>query len=628
MALDVKTWDERIRKDLEFRMGKFDKLWNENKQIIRNSELGKLKGNLVQDFIDTIQSRLIVRNPIIKVKADNADFSKRADDLEVASNSIIRVCDLKHHLTKATITATWASTGWIEVGHTMDQHNFDPMRSVLYRSPNVVDFRDQDINDNYVPIQEEEVIANVGRDVDDIPPFDPFEMQDIVEENVSQDPPPAFDPELGMPWLNEISPFMIVIPKENENYADLDYIAKLVVISKQELKLITNINVENVSVSNKYKPILNRVSGYDRIDDPVLICVTHIRRDRNAPDYTNWYLVHVLGYPDIIIKSDANPFGGLIPLIPITVSPIRDIWDTSIVEDLKPYAEWYSAGVSAIGDRLYETLNQKVLTGAGAAMESEEIRKLLNARYSGEVKVNGDPAGIKTWEGPGIQNEQMQLLSFFQTLAQGAAGASDIDRGVAVKKITARQTEALLNATSLRVSGMREVITRATKEIIVKLMHLVGIFSLYRSRRFTFGTRIANLEPGVNDFSTSYSYNIDVRDMEPPANAEEQLVFVQFLRLLMMDPTPERLLVQQWNWAELAEMIRVKFDMPPEVIGQQDLQQLPQPGMGGGPGMAGGPPQGGPPQGGMGGPEHAERFPADQGGPDLNNLMSGLRQLK
>jgi len=385
-----------------------------------------------------------------------------------------------------------------------------------------------------------------------------------------------------------------------------------------------------VSVSNKYKPILQKVSGYDRINDPVLICVTHIRRDRNDPDYTNWYLVHILGYPDVVIKSDANPFGGLIPIVPITVSPIRDIWDTSIVEDLKPYAEWYSAGVSAIGDRLYETLNQKVLTGAGAAMESEEMRKLLNARYSGEVKVNGDPAGIKTWEGPGIQQDQMQLLSFFQTLAQGAAGASDIDRGVAVKKITARQTEALLNATSLRVSGMREVITRATKEIIVKLMHLVGIFSLYRSRRFTFGTRIANLEPGVNDFSTSYSYNIDVRDMEPPANAEEQLVFVQFLRLLMMDPTPERLLVQQWNWAELAEMIRVKFDMPPEVIGQQDLQPLPQPGMQGG--QPGGPPQGGmaggPPEGGMGGPEHAERFPADQGGPDLNNLMSGLRQLK
>jgi len=175
---------------------------------------------------------------------------------------------------------------------------------------------------------------------------------------------------------------------------------------------------------------------------------------------------------------------------------------------------------------------------------------------------------------------------------------------------------------------MREVVARAAREIVVKLMHLVGIFSLYRSRRFTFGTRVATLEPGVNDYTTSYSYHIDVRDMAPPANAEEQLVLVQFLRLLMMDPTPERLLVKQWDWNQLAEMIRTRFDMPPEVLAQQDLQQLPQgAGMTGLSGMGGQPAPGGVGSG-MGGPAHEERFPADQGVPDMNNLMSGLRNYQ
>ena len=116
--------------------------------------------------------------------------------------------------------------------------------------------------------------------------------------------------------------------------------------------------------------------------------------------------------------------------------------------------------------------------------------------------------------------------------------------------------------------------------------------------------------------------------MSPPANAEEQLVLVQFLRLLMMDPTPERLLVKQWDWTQLAQMIRTRFDMPPEVLAPQDLPQAPQgAGMTGLSGMTG---QGGPPgvQSGMGGPEHAERFPADQGAPDMNNLMSGLRNYQ
>ena len=361
MALDINKWDERIRKDLMHRINTYDKKWDENRQTVRNAEQGKLKGNLVQDFIDTIQSRLIVRNPVIKVTADSADYSKRADDLEISANSIVRVCDMRFHLTRATITATWCGTGWIEVGHTMDQHNFDPMRSVLYRSPDAADLGiGEEPKDSFVQVPEQSVMADIGGDIEKVPPFDPFESQEMEEP--IEDPPPAFDPELGMPWVNEVSPFMIVIPKENDRFVDLDYIAKLVVISKQELKLITNVNVENVRVSQKYKSVLSKVSGFDQIDDPVLLCVAHIRRDRNDPSYTNWYLVHVLGHPDVVIKSDNNPFGGLIPLVPIQISPIRNVWDSSVVEDLKPYAKWYSAGVEAIGDRLYETLNQKVLT--------------------------------------------------------------------------------------------------------------------------------------------------------------------------------------------------------------------------------------------------------------------------
>ena len=279
----------------------------------------------------------------------------------------------------------------------MDQHNFDPMRSVLYRGGNSFNLEEErgEFKDDFVPIPEEVVQAELGQEIEEVLPFDPFERPELEAATQPEEAPPPFDPELGMPWLNEVNPFLVIIPKNNYKFSEIDYVSKLVLISREELKLVTNVDVDNVHVSRKYQGIVDEISGSEHIDNPVLICVTHIRRDRNDPKYTNWYLVHVLGHPDVVIKSDVNPFGGLIPLVPIQISPTKNVWDTSMVDDIKPYAEWYSAGVEAIGDRLYESLNQKVLTGAGAGMEAEEIRKLLNSKYSGEVKVSGDPSTIK-----------------------------------------------------------------------------------------------------------------------------------------------------------------------------------------------------------------------------------------
>lgn len=614
MALDVKAWDERIIKDLEYRINSFDRKWRENRSVIRNADRGQLNGNLVQEFVNAIQARLIVRNPTIKVRSDHPDYSGQATDLEITANAITRIVDLRHHLMGATVTSTWSSTGWIEVGHTMDQHNFDPMRSVLYRSDNTEDFSEAE--DRWEPSTEADVAADLGPDMDNIEQFDPFQPPPELETS-QEPPPPPFDPELGMPWLKEVSPFMVVLPKDTYKFGDSDYVTKLVLLSKQELALIAKINANDISLRSKWKPLLDEIPGAEFIDEPILIAVTHIRRDRNNPEYANWYLVHLLGYHDVVIKSAPNPFGGLIPLIPLKTHKSRKIWDTTIVEDLRPYADWYSAGIESIGDRLYESLNQKLVVGAGASLDPEEVKKLLNPRYRGEVKAQGDPAQIKPYDGSGLNFEVVRFLELFNKLAQGASAMSDIDRGIPAKRITARQTEALLESTGLHTNAMRQLIGRAAREIVIKLMHLVGIFSLYRSRRFTFGTQVATLEPGVNDFTTSYSYNIDVRDMAPPANTEEQLTMVQFLRLLMMDPTPERLLVRQWNWRELSEMVRVRFDMPPETLQEQDLQQLqPQ-----------GAQQGGPTgEEAMGGLEHPERLAGDQGVPNLANLSAGLRQ--
>ena len=226
MALNIKKWDERIVADFRHITTTHHRTWKSNRDVMNNEFKGSRFGNLTKEFAGAVRARLIHKNFFVDVSADDPNFSKNARDLTVMANSLSRSVDLKDTLDDTTEDSLWAGTGWLEIGHTLDLHSFDVMRTVLHKGPN--SFDPMEIRDEYVPVSEEEVRADIGNDADNVLPFDATQPPpDMADDN---EPLLTFDPDAGAPWINNVSPFFIVLPKETKNIEDADYITKLVIL--------------------------------------------------------------------------------------------------------------------------------------------------------------------------------------------------------------------------------------------------------------------------------------------------------------------------------------------------------------------------------------------------------------
>jgi hypothetical protein len=613
MALDVEFWDNRIMDDYRHIMSTFHQTWHMNRNVMNNEHEGSKFGNLAKEFASAVRSRLINKNFFIRVSADDPDFAKEASKLTIMVNSVARTIDLKETLDDATEESLWASTGWIECGHTLDFHSFDPTRSVFYKGNNQFDV--SELQDRYEPIPEEQVAADVGNELGDIGAFDPFQNPVIEEPNK---PEMTFDPDVGAPWVKTISPFNVVLPRETKSFKDADYVSKLVLLSKQELAEITGEMLpDDLTVdSSLFQRLIDETPGGQYITDPVVVAVTYIRRDRNDPVYNSWYLAHVIGHPDVVIKNSVNPYGGMIPLVPAKSRKNMRILSKSWIEDMRPYTDNYARVIESTFSKILKSLNLKWSVGANTAVDKRNEKRIDDPDYNGQIKFeNGDPESFGYLQQPGITQDDIQALNLISKLAQGEAGQTDIDRGTPIKKITARQTEALLNSSALAMEAIRGPVVEAGNEIILKIIHMLNLFSTPREHVFTFGPHVVKIEPGGNDFTTSYQYKISVRDLEGPAGAEEQVLFVQFMKQVATIPFFQ----QVYNWPELGNEGRRRFGMGMEV-----MNNLQVPGEGAGLPPPPGP--GAPPElsGGLPGEEHPERALGSQGAPDMANALGGL----
>ena len=612
MALDIEAWDERIIEDYKHIQAKFHKKWAENRDIMNNEGSGSRFGNLTKEFSSAVRARLINKNFFVKVSADDPDYTRNAQEMTIMANSVSRSVGLKEVLDNATEDSLWAGTGWIEVGHSTDLHSFDAMRTILHKNSNA--FNPNEIRDQYEPVSEEEVGRNLGVDIENVTPFNPFEQPEISAE--ADEPRLTFDPELGSPWVKTILPFFIVLPKETKHVRDADYVTKLVLLSREELELITDTDIpDNITLETAlFQQLVDETPGGEYIETPIVVAVTYIRRDRNDPRYTGWYFAHVIGHTDIVIKSAPNPYGGMIPLIPAKSRSSMKILSKSWIEDLRPYTDNQAKVLEAMFKKIRASLAIKWSVGANGSVDKTNSMRINNPNYNGEVKFEaGSPESFQYMDGPGLSQDDIQAINLLSKLAQGEAGQTDIDRGTPVKKITARQTEALLQTSELMMHAIRGPIVDAGNEAILKLIHLLNLFSSPRGHIYSFGPHVVEIEPGGNDFTTSYQYKIEVKDLEGPANAETQLLFVQFLNRVAALPQFQSIV----NWAELFNEGRRAFGMGIEV-----MAQLQPPGITGETNNAGSPPGMMLPSGGAGGQE--ARLLGDQGSPDTGNALAGL----
>ena len=531
----VEYWDQRIREDLNVRIGTFDPKWEQAEQLVRNSEGGFRDGNVAAEFVKTLHSRLINSDFDIIVRSDDSTYVDSAERAEIVASAVARITDVTGVTKDVTTFATWASFGVFELGHPMDPSNHDPWMS--YRSPNF-ERDDPSVTDRWEPVEPEE-ISTFGGAPDNVLPFDPGGIMPQMGPDDIEQPEPVYKPSFGYPYIKAVDPRLIVMPPNVKDPNNSPYYARLRFMTRGELRMVQGVDVNpDVVGVGQWRDLFDKTQedGSSILFPELLVLVeVYIKRDRNNPQYNGWFFTYILGHPDRVIYQGFNPHGGMIPFVFLKLSRLKKMYDTTLAHELMKYADLYHVAIQAMMRNLHDLLDDKWFVSPAAGLQADEERKLFSRKYRGPVKVN-DPEGVKKAREFEFNADLMRAMAFIKSLAQSTTGQSELDRGIAIKEITARQTQALLDATGVNVEDMAEQLSSAMAEVIMKMMHLAGLYSMAgRSRRFNFGAKFTSFDRGKHDFVTSFTYDVEVIDRGAEFSHEERMVWVQFLRTLQSD---------------------------------------------------------------------------------------------
>lgn len=638
-------WDRRIQDDLKLRMAR-DSEWEKSDALVRNSETGARHGNLVAEFVSLLHTRLLAVDPQVQVEPDDPDGVKAAEDVSIVAQSTMRVAGLRGALQEAVTTATWATVGWIFLGHPLDPFTNDILRSARAAQP----LPAAGAQDEYREVDPRE-LGMLGLDTGQVQPFDEGQFDPLAavpSPFEDEEPAPIFQPDFGYPWAESVDPRYIIHNQNARKKKDLDYITRLRFLTLKECKRLFGDKISSkAAVSSEFRSLFHTVEGQadNLFPDLCLVAETWIIRDRNNPEYNGWYLCHLLGEtrtsPLVAIN---RPLGGMIPLVIVPLSRIKKLRDRTMAQELEQFADIFDTGIKAIFRSIERQFNKKWGIPPSVGMVDGEVSKVFDDHYTGEIKVQ-DPAAIKQIVEEPFDFALVQSLAWVKSLAQSTANTSDLERGQAIKDITAKQTQALLDVTGISLEGMKDPINDAAKECVMKIMHLIGLFNhLGRSRKYTFGKKVAEFDIGQQDFTTSYKYAVSVVDNKNQVTNEERVVWLQLLKSLFAD-TGGVLLPYLDREAVTKETLRT-FGKGPDLLASQGAGR---PGVG--PGLAetdptlAGAPEGqvqpgqlSAPQLGSGGPlsaavqdgmlgQHRERGLGDQGVGRPSNAVNGALRI-
>ena len=566
----VEYWDQVVTRDLNALKSTFQ-AWTEEKAYTRNTsgpKGGFLRGNLIAEFSRSLQQRLLSSPHEATIESDDPDLKENADKYGIVANSLYRLSNIQAAVEDAVLAGLWSTGGWIEVGHPMDPNLLDPQRSIAAPRAIIGDT----FQDEWAPVGQ---VPDFGdQQIEDM---DPFDMGNVAEEPAVR--PVLGDMEYGYPFVISVDPRLIVFPHRAADLSQCDYVARLRFLTKQELKSVTGIELpQECSTPTSALDIhFDMIEGKEKIYYPDMVCVVdfYLRRERNNPEYNNWFCRWVLGHAKYEIYNGPNPWKSLFPLERVSLQKEKHMTDTTLSYELRELAELFDLAMQGLGVGIKDQINQKFLTQKNAGLDKSDKAKLTDPNYKGEIQV-ADVNAVKPFERP-FRRELFDALTFLRSAAQGVTQESDMERGQAIKSITAEQTRALLTATGQRVDSMKAPIEKASANILKKAMYLLGMFGMNRDRRFEHGGYEVNLDRGTSDFTTSYLYKIQIYDTGSPESESDLLLFIQFLRQLST-PTGQ-MLAAQFDPHALASIAARKFKVTSALLPYQPPKTMPgQPG--------------------------------------------------
>lgn len=533
----VDAWDRTIRLDLQNRAGA-DRTWSQAEMLVRNTGSGFRHGNLVSSFHEVLHRRLFGKPFHYNAEADDPDFIEQAEDFTVVAQSLARICDLKTHLFNMTADASWATTGWAEVGHPMDPWSNDIMRSV--HSPNV-DQKDMlpegASQDEFEPVDPAEAQL-LGLTPDNVLPFDPFQGPPPEYDSEPANPVPVFEAHFGYPWVAKVDPRLIIIPYGAKTNEDLDYRARVRFVTRAELKKLRNIDFGRSSgmLHGDMRTLFEVVEKKDPAMYPEMMALVevYITRDRNNPQFNNWLLSYVYGEPKLVVFNHRNPYGGMIPLVPLRTNPIRGFHDTPLAREIADFADMFDMSVQGLMRDMRRSIAHKWLTSNAAGLKPEDAQHLMDDRFEGEIKVQ-DVNSVARLKETEIDHNRLMIMNYIKSLAQSTSGGNDMDRGQPISSISATQTRALLSSTGINIDSIRDGISKTAVELIMKITHLAGIYNQQgKGRKYSTGAKVVSMDRGTHDMTSSFLYCVEIVDAEE-TSIEERMAWSQFLGILMKD---------------------------------------------------------------------------------------------
>lgn len=588
-GFDFPGWDRRVSRDLGKRLSTYDKRWDTGRAIIGNKSPRAMQGNLVREYAQILFSRIVVKHPTAVIESDDNRYAEEAHVNSVIANSLIRMLDLKDALRDATVKATYAA-GFLYIGHPAARFGVDPKYHPGVEH-NTVDLETFHMESQWEPVDQ----LPPGVDSEAVDIFDPKTMEELRSLEAGEDkssPLPVFN-EIGegMPYIESVDPRHVVVPTGLTKWEDAEYFARIRCVTGDELRHIAGVEIKHprmFQMSTQRRKLFPDID-FEYNDECYVLIECHVVRDRKNGQYNNWYACWILDHPDIIIRDMPNPWGGMRVLTPVIAQKIGDFYDNSMIDDLYWAAQLYSLILQSIERDVHKTLNTKVLMDRRAGtIDNKEKARITNPNFSGIIDVESVD-GVKEM-GVTVDYGKLQLAQYVRKLGQNSTSTSDLDAAQPIKKITARQTEQLVQASNEVIEALRSMVAEAAAAVIKKLMFVLRMFHGER-REFKFGNRIATWDPAKQDATMSLVYKVDVKDLGPDPGENERLLFAQFLRVLS---SFEELKVRYdmttlakegarlWNLdadAVLSEMPAVQPKMPQEIPGLEMIPGTGQPGL-------------------------------------------------
>lgn len=525
----IEGWHQLLKEDLNWRLNNLDERWSLAHQMCRNSRSGARRGNVVSDFVTSLVSRFLAKAWDIKVQPHSPTHSEHAKDFETVATVLSETTNLLTRTQRAALNATWGS-GWAYVGHPLDQYCLFPDKRIS--APDPTGAAGFATPDEWVPVEQEELEAygiNPSEEMEEVPPF----LVEALEQPKSQDPQPILPTDYGMPWVKVIDPRYVIHNMNASDVEDCEYIAVLHFLTRKELAGIFTNLPEYLPLDGTMRTLWAEVEGKNAALYPELTCIVevYLRNAKNDPDYSWHRFAYPYGAPESYLFFVPNNHGKFIPLIPLKLNMVSMLWDTTIAMQLMETANRHDVVHQALDISIEREMHQKWLVNQTAGLSTTEEKKLRRPDYEGTIKVN-DLTGIKEVEGQ-FNTDLLRAAMYYKTMAQATTGQSDLDRGQAIKGITARQTDVLVQSSGTNIEAMGSQIAQFVSTTVFKLIYLLTRYGpVGRAAELNYGRLAVIFERGTQDVTTSLLYKVYIRDTGRDPTVDEQLSFNQAIRTL------------------------------------------------------------------------------------------------